>query len=184
MALAVNAAWPELSVAVPSALVPSLKVTVPVGVPAPGEVAMTLAVNVTGLSKYCGLADELTVVVVLAWLTVCAKFAELLWLKLPSPLYVALIVWLPRLSELVLNVACPEALMVIGARLTPSTVNVIVPVRVPAPGDTGLTVAVKVTDWPNTDGFAEELTAVVVSALLTVSVNAAEVLVLKLVLPL
>jgi hypothetical protein len=37
-------------------------------------------------------------------------------------------------------------------------------VRVPEPGETGLTVAVKVTDWPKTDGLAEEVTVVVVEA--------------------
>ena len=38
---------------------------------------------------------------------------------------------------------------------------------VPAPSATALTVAVKVTDWPNTDGLAEEETAVVVAAWFT-----------------
>ena len=37
----------------------------------------------------------------------------------------------------------------------PSMENWTVPVRVPAPGETGLTVAVKVTDWPKTEGWAE-----------------------------
>ena len=58
------------------------------------------------------------------------------------------------------------------------------PVRVPAPGATGLTVAVKVTDWPNTEGLAAEETTVVVSALLTVWVRFVEVLVRKLPSPL
>ena len=58
------------------------------------------------------------------------------------------------------------------------------PVRVPAPGATGLTVAVKVTGWPNTDGLAEEATVVVVSAWFTVCVTTPEVLVLKLASPL
>lgn len=43
-----NVAVPlELSGAVPSAVVPSLNVTVPVGVPAPGVMTATVAVNVT-----------------------------------------------------------------------------------------------------------------------------------------
>ena len=37
-----------------------------------------------------------------------------------------------------------------------------VPVGVPLPGAVGLTVAVKVTDWPKTEGFADETTVVVV----------------------
>ena len=49
----------------------------------------------------------------------------------------------------------------------PPSRNVTVPVGVPEPGATGETVAVKVTDWPNTDGFADEVTVVVVFALFT-----------------
>src|ERR1041384_2227479 len=45
------------------------------------------------------------------------------------------------------------------------------------PGATAPTVAVKLTDWRNTDGFADEVTPVVVSALLTVWVTLVEVLV-------
>ena len=58
------------------------------------------------------------------------------------------------------------------------------PVAVPAPGEVTLTVAVKVTDWPNTDGLAEEATVVVVETWFTVWVKFAEVLVLKLASPL
>jgi hypothetical protein len=63
-------AWPApSSVEVPKVVVPSLKVTVPVGVP-PLEV--TEAVNVTDWLKTDGLADELTVVVVVnVFWTVC-----------------------------------------------------------------------------------------------------------------
>ena len=58
----VNVAWSEpSSVEVPRVVVPSLKVTVPVGVP-PLEV--TVAVNVTDWLNTEGLAEELTVVVV------------------------------------------------------------------------------------------------------------------------
>ena len=62
--------------------------------------------------------------------------------------------------------------------------KVTVPVAVPAPGEVTLTVAVKVTDWPNTDGLAEEATVVVVETWFTVWVKFAEVLVLKLASPL
>ncbi len=50
--------------------------------------------------------------------------------------------------------------------------NDTVPVGVPAPGAFADTVAVKVTDWPKTDGLADDVTTVVVSALLTVWVSA------------
>ena len=41
--------------------------------------------------------------------------------------------------------------------------NVTVPLAVPAAGAYRLTVAVNVTDWPNTDGFVDETSVVVVS---------------------
>jgi hypothetical protein len=55
------------------------------------------------------------------------------------------------------------------------SLNRIVPVGVPDPGEVAVTVAVNVTDWPVTDGFAEEATAVVVAALFTVCVSVDEV---------
>ena len=42
----------------------ALKVTLPVGVPDPGALALTVAVNVTACPKTDGLTDVLTVVVV------------------------------------------------------------------------------------------------------------------------
>ncbi len=51
---------------------------------------------------------------------------------------------------------------------TPPSKNVTLPVRVPDPGATGVTVAVNVADCPKTEGFGEELTVTVVAALLTV----------------
>ena len=87
-----NVALPELSVFVPMSAPPSLKMTVPVGVPAPGDTALTVAVNVTDTPKVDGLSDELTVVALLAGLTVCVRPDEVLLLKLASLLYVAVIV--------------------------------------------------------------------------------------------
>ena len=40
-------AWPALRVPVPRVLAPSLNVTVPLGVPLPGNTALTVAVKVT-----------------------------------------------------------------------------------------------------------------------------------------
>jgi len=62
--------------------------------------------------------------------------------------------------------------------------NVAVPVGVPLPGETGLTVAVNVTAWPATEGLAEETTLVVVLDCFTVCVKVDEVLVVKFVSPL
>ena len=67
--------------------------------------------------------------------------------------------------------------------LLPPSLNVTVPPGVPAAGPTADTVAVKVTDWPNTDAFGELLTDVELLPLLTVCVMAAEALVLKLASP-
>jgi hypothetical protein len=53
-------------------------------------------------------------------------------------------------------------------------------VAVPAPGETAAIVAVKVTDCPKTEGFAEDVNAVVVLALLTTWFTAELVLVTKL----
>ncbi len=61
--------------------------------------------------------------------------------------------------------------------------NVTVPVAVPLPGETAVTVAVRVTTWPDTEGLAEEVNLVVVPSWLTVWVKTAEVLVRKLVSP-
>src|SRR6266446_1170419 len=73
-----HVAWPELTVCEPPLQVtvepPSLKVTVPVGVPAPGGFTLTVAVNVNDWPKTDGLTEEATVVVVGAWVTVNVKF--------------------------------------------------------------------------------------------------------------
>jgi hypothetical protein len=61
--------------------------------------------------------------------------------------------------------------------------KVTVPLGVPEPGDTAATVAVKVTDWPCTLGFALELRVVVVLALLTTWDSALDVEVVKFVSP-
>jgi hypothetical protein len=59
----VRVAWREpLRVEVPRVAVPLLKVTVPVGVPVPGAVAVTVAVSVTDWPYTDGLTDELTAV--------------------------------------------------------------------------------------------------------------------------
>ncbi len=81
-------ATPALSVPVPNVAAPSLKVTVPLGVPLPGATAATVAVKVTDCPNTEGLAEEATVVVVPAALTVWVKGEAVLSLptKLASPL--------------------------------------------------------------------------------------------------
>jgi hypothetical protein len=52
--------------------------------------------------------------------------------------------------------------------LTPPSWKVTVPVGVPEPGGLAVTVALKVTLRPETDGLADELSEVVVASLLTI----------------
>lgn len=62
--------------------------------------------------------------------------------------------------------------------------NVTDPVGVPVPGAIVVTVIVNVTGLPKVDGFGEEVSFVMLAALLTVCVRTAEMLVLKFALPL
>ena len=59
-------AWPFISALLPSVAAPSLKVTMPVGVPMPGLTTETVAVNVTVKPTVDGLPLVMSIVVVLA----------------------------------------------------------------------------------------------------------------------
>ena len=72
----------------------------------------------------------------------------------------------PVARAVVANVAMPPLNVPVPIGLPPSR-NVTDPVGVPVPGATAVTVAVNVTDWPKTEGFSDEVTAVAVLALLT-----------------
>jgi len=90
--VAVNVAVPAPdSGLVPIVAVPLRKVTVPVGVPAPGAVTVTVAVNVTACPTADGFGDEVTLVLELALFTTCETAALELVLKLTLPTYVAVI---------------------------------------------------------------------------------------------
>src|SRR5262245_41016158 len=80
----VNVVEPPESAAVPRTAVPSLKVTLPVGVPPPGATGVTVAVNVTEAPAIEGFDDDTTAVVVADLITVCTTSAEL-WRKLVAP---------------------------------------------------------------------------------------------------
>src|ERR1041385_3770440 len=76
-------AWPaRLSVPVPIVLLPSVNVTVPEGAPAPGAVAVTVAVNVVDWPKTDGLVEDASDVLVLALVTVCVSVVAVFPLKL------------------------------------------------------------------------------------------------------
>src|ERR1700694_5898392 len=98
----------------------------------------------------------------------------------------AVMLWLPTLAYVTPPVAAPatRAWLTQPAMMTPPSWKVTVPVGVPAPGGLAVTVAVKVTVWPTTDGLADELTEVVVASWPTVWVSGGEVLVRKLASPL
>ena len=96
-------------------------------------------------------------------MTVCVNVEEVLVVKLTSALYTAVNECEATERTEVTKVAVPE-LNVPVPIVVPPSLKVTVPVRVPAPGRTALTVAVKVTDWPATDGLIEEATVVVVLA--------------------
>ena len=85
-AVVLKVACPALfSVAVPSTVVMSLKVTVPVGFPLPGALACTVAVNVTACPTTAGFTLEVTPVVVASFWTTSLYPGVALARKLPSP---------------------------------------------------------------------------------------------------
>src|SRR5439155_405316 len=172
-------AWPvlrerllQLVMAVP----PSMKVTLPAGVPAPGLLAVTVAVKVTDCLNTDGLAEELTDVVV-PYFTVCVSLGDVLALKFARPPHDALLGCAPSASVLVRNGAWPEAFRLPVPRVLGPSLKVTVPVGVPAPLVLAFTVAVKVTGCPDTDGLIEETTPVVVPGSVVVVVGAAVVVV-------
>jgi len=82
-------------------------------------------------------------------------------------------VWLPTVRFEVLKLAVPEALSATVPRGAEPSRKVTEPVGLPTavePGGLTLTVAVKVTSCPNSDGLAEDTTTVLVLAWLTVCV--------------
>src|SRR5262245_17152039 len=95
--------------AVPRTTLPSLKVTVPTGTPAPGARTETVAVKVTAWPMTDGLSDDARATDVDAGLTVSARAAELLFAKPAVPVKEAVSVWLPTPSDTG-RVAWPAAL--------------------------------------------------------------------------
>ena len=101
-----------------------------------------------------------------------------LWFAPPE--YIASIAWSPTVRfEMASLTASPLPSTGTGApKSDPSMVNW----TVPSPGF-GVTVAVKVTESPKTDGLTAKVTEVVVSALATTCVETAEVLVAWVAMP-
>ena len=78
-------------VPLPMTVVPSRKLTVPAGVPAPGLTTAIVAVKVVDCPKTDGLTDEVRLVVVLALLTTWDTAELVLPLKFVLPRYWAVI---------------------------------------------------------------------------------------------
>ena len=78
-------------------------------------------------------------------------------------MYRAVIEWDPTVRVLVVKVAVPLDSVPVPRVTVPSR-NVTVPVGVPVAGGLTVTVAVNVSDCPNTDGLTDEATVVVVGA--------------------
>jgi hypothetical protein len=109
-------------------------------------------------------------------LTFCDSTADVLVVKFESPPYTAVIECVPSASVVVVNVAFLLLSVPVPSSVVPS-MNVTVPVGVPAPGDSATKVAVKVTVAPEVDGFNDDVTMVFELDLSTTWDNAADVLV-------
>jgi hypothetical protein len=152
-----------------------LKVTEPEGVPEPGAAAVTVAVKLTVWPVADGFGAEVSVVTLPSWCTVCTSTLDVLPVKFTSPAYTTLIESLPTARAEVVKVAWPPESVPVPRVATPF-LKVTAPVGVPEPGAPALTVAVKVTDWPKTEGLAEDDTVVTLESTVTVWLTAAEVL--------
>ena len=106
---------------------------------------MIVAVNVTLWPTFAGFDDDVTVVVDEVAAELIVRPAEpVLVAKLPSPEYVAEIVWLPAVNPFVVREADPAASGTVPSSVLPSK-NWMLLVVDPAPGATTDTFAVNVT---------------------------------------
>src|SRR6202171_1559498 len=170
------------SVPLPSVVVPSRKVTVPVGVPEVLDVIV--AVNVTGApldAEAAELTKAVVVAVAAAGVMVSITAAEVLTAKFALALYLAVIECVPTVSVDVAKVATPLPFSVPVPRVVAPSRKVTVPVGVPEVLD--VIVAVNVTG-EQLEAAAGERTNVAVVAMaaagVIVSVNAADVQAVKL----
>src|SRR5262249_12420656 len=141
----------------------------PVGVPLPGATAATVAENVTSWPNTDVDGDTVRIVLVPERVTVTDREAEVLGLKLPSPAYWATTTCVPTNSLLSVRVATPLAPALAEPMMFAPSLKLTVPVRVPEPGATGVTVAVNVTDWPKVADAADTVSAVAELATPTVT---------------
>ena len=145
---------------------PSLTVTLPVGVPLPGETGVTVKFTVTDCPTTDGFGVcAVIAVVVTAWFTVWDTPAEALPMKLVSPAYVAVIVLVP--VEVEVREQFPAAAAPV--QLAVPSLTVTLPVGVPLPGALAATVNATEYACPTTVAVVKfDVMVVVVLALLTV----------------
>jgi hypothetical protein len=145
-------------------LPPSVKLTLPVGAK-----PVTAAVKVTFAPATDGLAELDSAVVLVALLTTCEKFVLVEPLFVASPLYTALMLWVPTVRLLVVHVAVRILPAPVSAAAAQPAIEVAPSRKFTVPvGAEPLTVAVKVTLVPAVDGVNELPTPVVLVALFTV----------------
>ena len=155
---------------VPRLWLPSMKVTLPVGLPAPGDMGATAAVKLMGWPTV-NEPECARVVTVLALLVMNPATWSELAANAVFPAYVAVIVWgCPALKLVISMVACPfesgsttgafESTTKLTDPLTPVPVKG--PVTPPLVETVGATTAVKYTGCPNTEELTDPARCVVV----------------------
>src|SRR5580700_8441603 len=115
---------------------PSVNFTEPVGVPAAGAVAVTIAVYATVCPDTDGSTDDVTIVVVAPWLTVSVRIGDVEPVKLESPAYTAVITCAPTVAKAAAHTAVPEADTACASQpviAMPPSSNITPPVGVPVP---------------------------------------------------
>ena len=110
-----------------------------------------------------GFGAEVRAVVVAAWLTVCVSTGEVEPVKSTSPPYTAVRLWDPTLNDDVVSDATLAVSVALPSNVAPLK-KLTLPLGVPAPGETAVTVTVRVLACPKTDGSGAEVRAAVVAA--------------------
>lgn len=160
---------PPTNVEVPRDVLPFMNVTLPLGVPTD---EVTVAVKVTDCPYVEGFADEASATNVIAGFTCWVRIAEVLPGNTLVPAYTAVIELLPTLNVFLDSAATPSESVALPSVALP-LMNVTLPVGVPAEE---VTFAVKVTDCPYVEGFADEVSATEVAPGFTCCVRIVEVL--------
>src|SRR5437899_5600707 len=122
---------------------------------------------------------------VLALVMLCVTAAEVLALKFVSPPKEAVMIWLPTAKLELLKLAVVVPPLVLSApwpMLTPPSAKITTPVGLTEA--LPVTVAVKLTLWPQTDGLIDDATSVALLVFVTICVTAVELLAVKFASPL